>query len=259
MKREDLLKQIVRSAGEIILEKFENSDIQYTKHDKLDIVTDADLKSNDFIIGKIRENFPEDGIFSEETQSKDGKNEYTWVIDPLDGTVNFATGIPLFVVMVALMRDKEVEISAIFDPVHNRFAFAKKGEGAFINGKKIQCSNKSRLTSSRGIMSFIVKEQEVYLRKRIIEKGNENGVCMGVNSFGCAGFNAMCVAEGKREWMVGFNRKLWDIAPGALLLLEAGCKVTNHNGEDWKPGMPMVAANEKLHNELIILVKELRF
>lgn len=257
MEREELLKQMAREAGKIVLDKFENSEIEYTKHDKMDLVTGADLASNNFITGKIKEEFSCDGIISEESRDDGVDKEYVWVIDPVDGTVNFATGIPIFVVMIALMKNGEVQMSAIFDPVHDKFAFAKRGEGAFVNDKKIECSKKRKMTSSRGIMSFVVKEQEVGLRERIIETGLKEDVRMGVNSFGCAGFNAMCVAEGKREWTVGFNTKLWDVVPCALLLSEAGCKVTNHKGENWKPGMAMVAANEDLHKELVELTKEI--
>lgn len=251
MRREEFIQELARGAGEIVLKGFKQSEVEYTKHDRLDLVTDMDLASNEFITNKIKDNFPDDGIISEEANKDFSKEDYTWVIDPLDGTVNFATGIPIFVVMLALVRDGDVILSAIFDPVHDTLAFAKKGGGAFVNGKMIHCSDRTRMIDSRGLMSFIVKEQEIYLRGRIVEKGNDSGVRMGVNAFGCAGFNAICVAEGKREWTVGFNRKVWDVAPSALLLMEAGCKVTNHKGEQWKLGMPMVAANEQLHQELI--------
>lgn len=255
MEREELLKQVTREAGRIVLDGFEHSEIKYTKDDKLDLVTDADLASNDFIVKQIKKTFPTDGIISEEAENDGVDKEYVWVIDPIDGTVNFATGIPIFVVMIALMKKDEVQISAIFDPVHNKFAFAKKNEGAFVNGEKIECSKIGKMISSRGIMSSVVKAQEVGLREKIIEIGLSEKTRMGANSFGCAGFNAMCVAEGKREWTVGFNTKLWDVAPCALLLSEAGCKVTNHKGDNWKPGMAMVAANEELHKELVGLTK----
>ncbi|MBT3356482.1 inositol monophosphatase [bacterium] len=254
-ERKEFLRKIVREAGSIVLEKFENSAIEYTKDDKLDLVTDADLASNNFIVRKIKKTFPNDGIISEELDNEECDGRYTWVIDPLDGTINFATGIPIFVVMIALMKEGEVQMSAIFDPVYNKFAFAKKGEGAFVNDVKIQCSKEEKMTSSRGIMSSVVLAQEICLREKVIKKGEAVNTRMGVNAFGCAGFNAICVAEGKREWIVGFNTKLWDIAPSVLLLAEAGCKVTNHAGEEWRPGMAMVAANKELHKELVELTK----
>lgn len=258
-ERKEFLKKIVRSAGKIVFEKFGSATVQYSKNDKLDLVTDADLASNDFIVKQIEKTFPIDGIISEEMKEKKDGDGYTWVIDPLDGTINFATGIPIFVVMIALLKGEEVEMSAIFDPVHEKFVFAKKNEGAFVNDVKMQCSREKTIASSRGIMSFVVKQPEVILREKIIKIGEAGNINMGVNAFGCAGFNAICVAEGKREWTIGFNTKLWDVAPCALLLSEAGCKVTNHKGDDWRPGMAMVAANEELHKELIELTKEIVF
>jgi len=256
-RREKFLKEIIRKAGKIVLAGFEKSEVRYTKHDRLDIVTDVDLESNDFIVSRINEEFPEDEIISEEIKGDLVGEDYTWIIDPLDGTVNFSTGIPIFVVMIALVKNGEVVMSAIFDPIHEKFAFAKKGYGAFVNGKRINCSNNDSMISSRGLMSFVVKEQEVYIREKIVEKGNQSNVQMEVNAFGCAGFNALCVANGNREWIIGFNHKLWDVAPGALLLLESGCEVTGYKGEKWKLGMSLVAANKKLHKELVKLTSVL--
>jgi len=256
---DEFMKQLVRDAGKIAMKSFGKSHTEYAKEDILDIATETDIEINEFIENEIKSKYSEHGIISEEAAGYKKEAEYIWTIDPIDGTANFATGIPIFVIMVALIKNGEVEMSAIFDPVHNNLAFARKNEGAFVNNKKINCSSTKEIYQSRGLMSFLPKKETILLRKEIFKKAQEENVKIGINAFGCAGFNSMCVAEGKRDWNIGYNTKIWDLAPAVLLMKEAGCKVSNHKGEPWKLGDAVVAANERLHSKLIEILNNINF
>ena len=252
---EEFIKKIVRSAGEIAMERFGHAQVEYTKADALDVVTKTDIKLNKLIEGEIKKRYHQHGIISEEMDRYQEDAEYIWTIDPIDGTSNFACGIPIFVVMVSLIKDDEVVLSAIYDPSHEELAFAKKGDGAFINDKKIACSKANKLKEARGEMGMITWENMMSFEKKLLNHLHDNYIER--NAFGCAGFNAINVATGRRDWVVTFNTSVWDLAPAALLMAEAGCEVTNHKGEKWKPGDRMIAANEKLHGQLLKVLKNI--
>lgn len=256
---DEFMKKLVRDAGRIALKEFSKSHTVYVKEDILDIVTETDIKINELIENEIKKKYPEHGIISEEAVGYKEEAENIWTIDPIDGTANFATGIPIFVIMVAFIKNGIVEASAIFDPVHDKLAFARKNKGAFINSQKINCSSTKKISQSRGLMSFLPKNETIMLRKALLRKAQKSNVKIGINAFGCAGFNSMCIAEGKRDWSIGFNTKIWDLAPAVLLMEEAGCKVTNHKGEPWKLGDAVVAANERLHSELIEILNIINY
>ena len=135
------IEDIVREAGERILPLFGKERAQYQKSEsRSDVVTKADLLAEEILISRIEEKFPEHGIISEERGRIRAESEHVWIMDPIDGTINFATNVPLWGVMLAFTHNKKVQQSAIFMPVMNEFVYAQRGGGAFLNGERISCS-----------------------------------------------------------------------------------------------------------------------
>ena len=180
--------------------------------------------------------------------------EYVWVVDPIDGTLNFSRGVPLFGVMVCLVHRGEVILSAIDLPAEHQLFFAKKGKGAYLNGKRVHCSDKKALDQSFGAGSARLDGRPAALIENLIRTARKQN--MQYASFFSMAVNACYVASGRRDWMAPLAGAIWDFAPAYLLLKESGCKVTDMKGGPWKFGMlEMVAANPTLHKELLKLTK----
>ena len=146
------IRQIAKKAGAVALTRFGKDGALYLKtRNRLSVVTKADLLVEKIIISAIRKKYPDHGIISEESPRHKPDAEYVWIIDPIDGTLNFATGIPLFGTMVALAHRGQVILSAIHFPVTDELFFAKKGKGAYVNGKRVHCSRHREWSTSTGV------------------------------------------------------------------------------------------------------------
>src|SRR3989338_5119797 len=146
------IRQIAKKAGAVALTRFGKDGALYLKtRNRLSVVTKADLLAEKIIISAIRKRDPDHGIISEESAHHRPDAEYVWIIDPIDGTLNFSTGIPLFGTMVALAHRGKVILSAIYLRVTNELFFAKKGKGAYVNGQRIHCSRHSDWATSTGV------------------------------------------------------------------------------------------------------------
>ena len=250
---EKFIQQITKRAGDVILKKFGKIGVKYSKEDANDVVTEADLASNTLIINEIRKKYPTHGIISEETGEYQKDAEYIWIIDPLDGTLNFATKIPLFAVMVGLAKKGKMELGAIYNPCTKEFIFAKNGKGAFLNGKRVYCSEKEKWEDSRGIIGSILSPGNSKLIAGIL-KSTEKETCR-IDAFGSFGISVLFLANGRRDWQALKRGLLWDCAPGALILKEAGCKVTNFKGEPWTINeREIVVSNKFLHKRLLTII-----
>jgi myo-inositol-1(or 4)-monophosphatase len=254
---EKFIQDITRKAGEAALKRFGTESVRYMKSaDLWDVVTNADLLSEKFIIDAIRKQYPDHGIISEERGSIGQDAEYVWIIDPVDGTRNYAFGMPIFGVMVCLAHKGEVILSAIAMPATREFFFAKKDGGAYLNGKRIRCSRTSRLAHSFGVSSSSIRRRSAAFVKAILALPDSQHMLLG--AFGAVCANGCAVAAGRRDWMVQVDGQIWDYAPISLMLTEAGCKVTDTKGRPWRLGMSeFVAANPKLHKELLKLTKHI--
>lgn len=246
------IQEIARGAGAILRDKFRRVGVHHLKADETDVVTEADYLANDYILKHIHEQFPDHGIISEETGEETPDAEYVWVIDPLDGTRNFATHVPIFGVMIAIVHRGEVSHGVIYDPTHDELAYAKKGEGAFINGERVQCSQKTDLNFTFGASA---SEAALPIEQQMMRQYSN----IWVSKFSCSAMSSLTVAAGRRDWKYdqGKMAGVWDHAPGALLLAEAGCVVTDLRGNPWTFGMKeTLAANPALHAQLLALVHE---
>lgn len=247
------IQKIAKEAGAAVLKRFGKDGIHYMKSEgSWDGVTKADLLSEKIIISGIHRAYPDHGIISEESGVEKKHAEYRWIIDPIDGTSNFVNGIPFFGVLIALAHKKKVILSAVYLPATKELFFAKRGKGAYRNGKRIRCSNKKDWKSSLGCVPAILDDRTVVFFKGFMDQAKGKGLV--INNFGSA--NGVYVALGRRDWCVSIGAHLWDYAPGFLILKEAGCTVTDLKGKPWQMGdRELMAANPRLHKQLLKLTK----
>lgn len=249
------IQDIAKKAGDAVLKRFGKEGVHYAKSDRVwDVVTKSDLLSEKIILSAIRKKYPEHGIISEERGALNDKAEYLWIIDPIDGTLNYSRGVPAFGVMICLVHNKKVILSAINLAATKELFFAKAGNGAYRNGKRIRSSKAKKLSTSVGTGSASVSTRSARFMKNFMKMGKGGNTEFA--GFASMANNACYTAAGKRDWIVSLNGSIWDFAPAYLMLKEAGCKVTDTKGRPWKFGMlEFVAANPTLHKQLLKLTK----
>lgn len=221
-----------------------------------DIVTDIDIYMENKIIDKIKENFPNHAIYSEEKNEIIGESEYTWFIDPIDGTINFSTEIPLFSTSIALKKNDETIFGFIYDYSNHTVYHAIKGKGAYCNDKKIHVSNKTELSDS--IISFCLTSH--YNIEKIndvleVEKSLASKV-RGLRLIVSTAIELAWCAEGKIDGCLNVKASAGiSSAAGKLLVVEAGGKVTNIQGNERQKIDTMLVSNGKIHSKLVNAMK----
>ena len=247
---EEFVKKITKEAGAAILKKFGKAGVKYTKKDASDVVTEADLKANDIITKAIKKKYPSHAIISEETGEYQSGAEYCWIIDPLDGTRNFLTRTPMFAVMIGLARNGKIELATIYNPCTDELFFAKKGKGVFLNEKRVYCSQQKTWKNSWGIVSVNMSGKNPINLLKLLKYSKKEK--FWISAFGSAGVSVMYQADGRRDWRASRGGGLWDYAAASLILMEAGCKVTNFKGEPWSiKDREILSANKYLHAKLL--------
>lgn len=252
-----LIQRAVVKAGREVLKRFGKDRVKYMKSDHLwDCVTDADIMSERIIISEISKKHIDHGIIAEESGKKNSDSDYIWIIDPIDGTMNFSTDVPLFGVMAALAHHGRIILSAIYLPVTKELFFAQEGKGAYLNGKRIHCSQRKDLNRTMGVGQLTLRGQPKKFIDNILKHVKSKHFAL--SSFGAMSVNACYVASGRRDWAVPMEGEVHDFAPAYLLLKESGCKVTDLKGNPWKLSKEaMVAANPVLHKQLLKLTKNI--
>lgn len=254
---ETFIKEITKKAGEITLEKFGKVGVLSTKKHILDIVTEADLLSNAFLEREIKKKYPDHGIISEELGKYNTNAEYVWIIDPLDGTLNFSKQIPFYAVLVGLKKGDTMEMGCVYQPVSGDLYFARKGKGAFLNGKKIRCSPQRTLVNSIGLMNDLVKKERLQSMNRLLDT-LEGGRC-NIRIFASIGLSCAYVADGREDWYVSHEGAVWDYAAATLIAQEAGCTVTDFDGNPWNVDTKkMIIANKQLHAQLFKMISGMK-
>lgn len=245
-------KNLIQNAGQLILGMKKEAKISF-KSPK-DIVTEADLACEGALVQQIREQYPSDQIISEESYNHFTlTNERTWVIDPIDGTVNYSRGIPLYGISIALIENKEVLLGLIHLPEMKELYWAVKGKGAFCNDRPIQASNVDCLEKS------LIYTKD--FNTGVDSTGQERSLTqMAGNTFrtrilGSVVIEAVYVASGKAEAQIS-NGFFWDLAAAKLILEEAGGCVTQMNGNSYDPQKRnAVLTNGRIHQELLQLLQ----
>ena len=240
--------EIAREAGKILRGEMDRpADITY-KGD-VDLVTQADRRSEETIVRRLRKYFPGHAIAAEEGTGHENASEYCWHVDPLDGTTNFAHGYPCFCVSIALTHRGEVLAGVIYNPIHGELYAAARGEGATLNGKEINVSKVDRLATSLLCTGFPVHKRQA--NPNIHYYWDFTLRSHGVRRDGSAALDLACVAAGRFDGFWEFGLKKWDTAAGVLLVEEAGGKVSDFAGEPYALGGPVIlATNGLIHEEI---------
>ena len=250
----NIMTKAAYKAGNILIKDFrEVENLQVSKKGIGDFVTSADLSSEKAIIKILQKGYPKIEIMSEETNSETNlnKHEKMWIIDPLDGTLNFLHGLPHFAISMALMVNEEIISGIIYDPIKDELFWAEKGIGAFLNGKRIRVSARSQLKDALVSTGIPWKGMESSHKNYLKILENIMKSSSGIRRYGAAALDLAYVAAGRYDAFWEFNLKTWDIAAGALIVKEAGGYVGNINkNENYLYTGNIYACNNNLLDEL---------
>lgn len=242
--------EAAKKAGQV-LQELAGKEIKYEMKNPHDILAEADLETERVILETISWDFPEHSIFAEEKGEVIKDSEYTWIIDPLDGTINFSRGLGEYCTAIAVEKNDDIIFSLVYQPHFNKLFVAEKGKGAFLNDEKLAVSARSELTK---MMLVACGTSNIELRKKVYEILHK--MCDrvgGIRKFGSSSMHLASIASGIVDlcFKVG-NPHYWDYAPGALLVKEAGGMVTDLKGEKYtKHSNNFVASNGKKHQEFL--------
>ena len=220
------------------------------------LVTEADHAAERAIIEVIKAAFPLHSILGEESGASDNDSDYKWIIDPIDGTVNFAHGIPLCCVSIGLEEKGEIIMGVVYNALMNEMFVAEKGKGATLNGNTIKVSNQTQLAASCLVTGFPYSYLDapngpLQIFDRLIRRG------IPVRRLGSAAIDLCWVAAGRFDGFYEHKLEAWDSAAGFLMVQEAGGSVTDFTGKPYSVYQPRIlATNGHIHTELLAEVKE---
>lgn len=251
-----MLKETLINATEagaaVLKHYFNRKNLKITNKEGINnLVTEADHASDKAIMDTIRESFPDHFILSEEAGELTMDSTYKWIIDPIDGTVNYAHGIPLCCVSIGVEHEGKMILGAVYNPLLDEFFIAEKGKGATLNGEKISVSDKSTVMDSCIVTGFPytyldMPNGPLDVFDRFIRRG------VPVRRLGSAAIDLCWVAAGRFDGFYEHKLNAWDSAAGFLMVEEAGGKVTDFKGDYYSPYQPMiVATNGIIHDEIV--------
>lgn len=245
-----------RAAGEILRRGFGTSFSVTSKEGRHNLVTEYDVACENFIVDTLRSRLPESTFIGEEGGTTSGSGPVSWVIDPLDGTVNFAHGIPIFCVSIAAVVDSDIVAGCIYHPLLDELFAAAKGEGATLNGQRLSVSSTSELGSSLLVTGFPYNIMDNPLRC-IEQFSGIVGRGIPVRRLGSAALDLAYVAAGRFDGFWEVELHPWDMAAGVLLVQEAGGRVTHYRNRAFSLGRDsIVATNHHIHDELVTALDE---
>ena len=243
-------------AGAVQLQHYFNGQFKITNKEGINnLVTEADHAAERAIIEVIKNEFPDHFILSEETGEIRSDSEYKWIIDPIDGTGNFANGIPLCCVSIGLEKAGQMILGAVYNPFMNELFFAQRGQGAYLNEHSIHVSEKTEVIKSCLVTGFpYTYLDSAYGPLQVFEKLIRKGI--PVRRVGSAAIDLCWVAAGRFDGFYEHKLQAWDSAAGFLLVEEAGGKITDFEGHYYSPYQPhLLATNGKIHEELLGYVR----
>jgi myo-inositol-1(or 4)-monophosphatase len=254
MLKNTLLKAVEQGAVEL-RRYFNNPDLKISNKEGINNwVTEADHAAEKAIIDCIKKENPTHFILSEETGEIKTDSEYKWIIDPIDGTINFASGIPLCCVSIGVEKAGEMILGAVYNPFIGELFFAEKNCGATLNDKKISVTKKTELLHSCLVTGFPysyldTENSPLQVFERFIRKG------VPVRRLGSAAIDLCWVATGRFDGFYEHKLSAWDSAAGFLIVEEAGGRVTDFEGNKYSPYQPhIIATNGLIHDDLIEVI-----
>jgi len=243
-------REAVKAAGKILSCMLGNAH-HIVKKGEIDLVTEADLAAEKIVLEIVGHNFPQDNILSEEAGRRDETSHRTWLIDPLDGTTNFAHCFPFFAVSIALEIENEVVLGVVYNPYMNEFFEAAKGKGTYLNGEPLRVSATFSLQESLLATGFPYDiherpEKVLGLFEKMIVRAQ------GIRRLGSAALDLCYVAAGRLDGFWEEDLKPWDTGAGDIIVREAGGRLTTFGGGPYHPYLKsVVASNGLIHDEMI--------
>lgn len=253
----DFLHEIILAAGQMSLEyRNKPGSLEISRKSRRDIVTEADIAIEKFLVSRIKEIYPDHSILGEESGSHTGTGageKWRWVIDPIDGTNSYAWGQHFYSISIAVEKDGQTVLGAVNAPALNELFEAERGKGAFLNGKAIQVSKESQLRNSMWATGFACVRNDA-------EPNNLADFCKvlpeitAVRRFGSAAVDLCYVACGRCEGFWELNLHVYDVAAGMIIAEEAGATITDLSGKPMSDYKQIVCTNGLIHDEFIQLL-----
>ena len=250
-------QEVAKEVGAFIRKERQHFDVKKVEHKGFnDLVSYVDKEAERQIVDRLSVMLPEAGFITEEGTNTTKGEIYNWVIDPLDGTTNFIHNIPVFSVSIALMEDQELILGVVYEVNRHECFYAMKGGGAYCNDTRIKVSEAPNLSASLIATGFAYYNFELidkYLAsmKSLMQKTH------GLRRFGSAAVDLCYVASGRTEGFFEYNLNSYDVAAGALIVKEAGGKVTDFKGgDDFVFGRNIVASNGAIHADFMGVLAE---
>lgn len=257
LQRDRYLKTLILEAGTRLKRQFGRvKSIQIKEGASTNLVTNVDREIEDFIKGRIRKNFAEDSILAEESAAEDLTSGKKWIIDPLDGTTNFAHGLPIFCISIALEEEGIVTAGAVYNPIAKEFFYARRGKGATFNRKKIQVSKAKKLREALLVTGFPYTihshpEHSLPFFNMLIVQAQ------GMRRLGSAALDLCYLAMGRFDGFFEVYLNAWDTAAGVLILTEAGGSITDFEGRPYSIYQrELAASNGYIQDEMVMILKE---
>jgi myo-inositol-1(or 4)-monophosphatase len=249
---------LARDAGRLLAGKF-NSKLEIHYKGEINLVTEADKMSEDLIIAAINSSFPDHGILSEESPAQNSQAMLRWIIDPLDGTTNYAHGYPIFCVSIALEKEGVVVLGVIYDPLRDDMFVAERGKGAYLNGKKMNVSKTVNLSRSLLATGFPYDIRE----SKVNNLNHFNLMAMEAQAIRRAGAAALDIAYlacGRFDGFWELKLMPWDMAASCLMVEEAGGIISNMNGCKWDISSPdVLISNGLIHEQMISVFNRAKY
>jgi myo-inositol-1(or 4)-monophosphatase len=247
--------QFAQKAGEI-LQAGVGTDLKIRHKGRIDLITNTDQLSEDYLVGEIKKRYPHHTIFTEETGHHEGDADHVWYIDPLDGTANYAHGIPIYCVSIAYAEKHQLRLAVVLDPTRPECFSAELGRGAWLNGQPIRVSQNNQLVDSILVTGFPYHTQTV--NNNLDNFARFFYEAQSVRRLGSAALDLCYVAVGRMDGYWQIQSHAWDMAAGTLIVLEAGGRVTNLAGEDdfLKEPYCVVAANPDVHPKMLKVLQQ---
>ncbi len=251
-----LLAQALETSGAILRRHFGRARVSLKG--RANLLTQADVQSQEAVLSLIRRRFPDHDYLAEEKASKRTGSEHVWVLDPLDGTTNYAHGYPAFCVSIALLRRGRPLLAGVYDPSRDEAFMAEEGRGARLNGKPMRVSRAPKLADSLLVTGFAYDRAE---RSRYYIEFYRDFMtrCHDVRRSGSAALDLAWIAAGRADGFWEFGLSPWDVAAGLLLVREAGGRVSDFSNGDWASldafGKQTLATNGKIHAPMLKVIR----
>jgi len=240
---------------DVLKHYFSKKNLKMKKKGAIDLVTEADTESEKTIIKIIKNNFPDHSILAEESGYDKSKSPFRWIIDPLDGTTNFSSGLPIFAISIALYKNDSPLLGIIGNPCTGDIYTGIKGKGSFLNKNRLTVSSTENILDSLIVTGFPYNLNEIIDEVKI-RFFNVAARARGVRRLGSAALDLCFIASGIFEAFFEQNLKPWDTAAGIIIAEEAGAKITDFSGEKFSIDKnEILCTNSKIHNTMISLME----